>query len=219
MRSKRRWSRGAQCCAARASRWRCRGSRSLAPRSRARAGRRRQAPLRRALLPERHGRLLAPDGGSGAGDAWKLSPILEPLAPVKQYLSVLTQRRRTTRRSAATSSRATRNLRRLDLDVREAERRRQREQRHLGRPGDRERTSAARRRCRRCRSASRRSTRRPTGCPASTRAACPGSPRREPLYKIVNPQAVFDRLVAGGTRASGSNSRRCRTRRRCGAGR
>ena len=27
--------------------------------------------------------------GAGAGDAWKLSPILEPLAPVKQYLSVL----------------------------------------------------------------------------------------------------------------------------------
>jgi hypothetical protein len=26
---------------------------------------------------------------AGAGDAWKLSPILEPLAPVKQYLSVL----------------------------------------------------------------------------------------------------------------------------------
>jgi hypothetical protein len=28
--------------------------------------------------------------GTGAGDAWKLSPILEPLAPVKPYLSVLT---------------------------------------------------------------------------------------------------------------------------------
>jgi hypothetical protein len=27
--------------------------------------------------------------GAGAGDAWKLSPILEPLGPVKQYLSVL----------------------------------------------------------------------------------------------------------------------------------
>jgi hypothetical protein len=27
--------------------------------------------------------------GSGSGDAWKLSPILEPLAPVKKYLSVL----------------------------------------------------------------------------------------------------------------------------------
>jgi hypothetical protein len=27
--------------------------------------------------------------GAGAGDAWKLSPILEPLAPVKQYVSVL----------------------------------------------------------------------------------------------------------------------------------
>ena len=28
--------------------------------------------------------------GTGAGDAWKLSPILEPLLPVKRYVSVLT---------------------------------------------------------------------------------------------------------------------------------
>ncbi|HEY0712479.1 MAG TPA: DUF1552 domain-containing protein, partial [Polyangia bacterium] len=27
--------------------------------------------------------------GQGAGDAWKLSPILEPLLPMKKYLTVL----------------------------------------------------------------------------------------------------------------------------------
>ena len=59
----------------------------------------------------------------------------------------------------------------------QAQRRRQREQRHLGRPGDRQPASARPRRSPRCRSGCRRSTRRPTGCPASTRAACRGSRR------------------------------------------
>jgi hypothetical protein len=62
---------------------------SLAPR-RARA---QQAPA-----PRRYIALYFPNGtadywrpsGAGAGDAWTLSPILEPLAPVKPYLSVLT---------------------------------------------------------------------------------------------------------------------------------
>jgi len=31
-----------------------------------------------------------PKGSSASGDDWKLSPILEPLAPVKKYLTVLT---------------------------------------------------------------------------------------------------------------------------------
>ena len=50
-----------------------------------------------AAAPRRYVALYFPNGtadfwhpsGSGAGAAWSLSPILEPLAPVKQYVSVL----------------------------------------------------------------------------------------------------------------------------------
>lgn len=56
-------------------------------------------PLRAQATPQarRYVALYFPNGtadfwqptGAGAGDAWKLSPILEPLAPVKRYLSVI----------------------------------------------------------------------------------------------------------------------------------
>ena len=56
-------------------------------------------PLRAQATPaaRRYIALYFPNGtadfwqpsGKGAGDAWKLSPILEPLAPVKRYVSVI----------------------------------------------------------------------------------------------------------------------------------
>jgi hypothetical protein len=57
----------------------------------------RTARAQAATAARRYVMLYFPNGtadfwhptGSGAGDAWKLSPILEPLAPVKQYVSVL----------------------------------------------------------------------------------------------------------------------------------
>ena len=57
----------------------------------------RTARAQLAAAPRRYVMLYFPNGtaefwkpsGSGAGDAWTLSPILEPLAPVKQYVSVL----------------------------------------------------------------------------------------------------------------------------------
>ena len=78
--------------AARAPAWRsrCPGS-SRSRRARcARAARR--APRRYVSLyfPNGTADFWRPRGGSASGDAFKLSPILEPLAPVKPYVSVLT---------------------------------------------------------------------------------------------------------------------------------
>src|ERR1700742_808881 len=57
----------------------------------------RVARAQQAAAPRRYVMLYFPNGtaefwkptGAGAGDAWQLSPILEPLAPVKQYVTVL----------------------------------------------------------------------------------------------------------------------------------
>jgi hypothetical protein len=62
---------------------------SLAPRGSAAqaAARRRYVSL---YFPNGTAEFWRPAGAGGTGDAWKLSPILEPLAPVKRHLTVLT---------------------------------------------------------------------------------------------------------------------------------
>src|SRR5262245_64449578 len=57
----------------------------------------RTAKAQAAAAKKRYVALYFPNGtanfwnptGSGTGDAWKLSPILEPAAPIKQYMTVL----------------------------------------------------------------------------------------------------------------------------------
>ena len=148
---------------------------SLAPRrARGQSG---AAALRFVPMYFPLGRLPGPDfwtpSGTGAGDAWQLSPILEPLAPIKSQVTVLEHVDNTARSGRPRRAVATANLTGAFLTCTRPRPRRRRQRRRTASRS----TSSSRGRHgtrRRCRSGSRRSTRTATACRARTRAASRG---------------------------------------------
>ena len=126
-------------------------------------------------VPERR----APTTGSrrrrASGDAWTLSPILEPLAPVKPYVNVLANVGNYGPFGGHVEP-SNSNLTAAVLDVHARPHADQRA-RPSGRPSisSSRRASRAARSSTRCRSASRRSTRTPTACRRPARAASRGA--------------------------------------------
>ncbi len=141
--------------------------------------------------------------GSGSGDSWTLSPILEPATPIKQYMTVLQNvgyhpglRTCSPNHSQLCAGMWTctqpdfnpavaRNATSVDQLIAQA----------IGQSTSLPSLQLG---------LSTMNSYTDTHHPAHSRSISWASPT-EPLYKIVNPQAVFDRLVAGGANMPPSN--------------
>ena len=192
---------------------------SIAPRSTARAQQTPAAKRRYIALyfPNGTADFFRPPGGSSTGDAFKLSPILEPLLPVKPYVTVLTNVSNyapfnghvepshsnlgaSTWTVVKPSGEGNKNNG-ISIDQAIAN--------HIG-----DATPLA-------------SLQVGLSTLDSSTDGLPGQHSRsmawksatEPLYKIVNPQAVFDRLAAGGTLGAQSAANDAAAMRRRALGR
>lgn len=139
--------------------------------------------------------------GAGVGDAWKLSPILEPLAPVKKYLTVIGHcsnysphgghAEPSHSNDAATSWSCVKPSGQnngITVDQLIANGVMGQTQLHSLQVGLSTLDSS------------------PDGLPGQHSRSMSWKSATEPLYKVVNPQAVFDRLVAGGSMPPGPNT-------------